>query len=82
MKFKSKIKMKEENLEKNLQYILYKISDERKLSRGTKYSYYNSNDGDILDLHFIDENVVYFGAAEDKTLNEFEEKVEIDLDWL
>ncbi len=43
---------------------------------------YISNDGDILVLYFIDEDIIYFGAAEDKTLNEFEEKVEIDFDWL
>lgn len=43
---------------------------------------YISNDGHILALHFIHENIIYFGAAEDKILNEFEEKVEIDFDWL
>ncbi|MCB2362151.1 SMI1/KNR4 family protein [Clostridium estertheticum] len=43
---------------------------------------YISNKGDILGLHFIDENVVYFGSATDEILNEFEEKAKIDLDWL
>ncbi|WPC39582.1 hypothetical protein [Clostridium sp. JS66] len=43
---------------------------------------YISNDGHILALHFIDENIIYFGAAKDEVLNEFEEKVEIDFDWL
>ncbi|GCD10051.1 SMI1/KNR4 family protein [Clostridium tagluense] len=43
---------------------------------------YISNDGYILALHFIDENIIYFGAAEDKILNEFEKKVEKDFDWL
>lgn len=43
---------------------------------------YISNEGDILALHFIDENIIYFGATEDKALNEFEKKAEIDFNWL
>jgi hypothetical protein len=56
---------------------LYDIEEE-----DNKRISYISNEGDILALHFINENVVYFGAAEDETLNEFEEQAEVDLDWL
>lgn len=43
---------------------------------------YISNDGHILALHFIHENIIYFGAAEDEVLSGFEEKLAIDFDWL
>jgi hypothetical protein len=46
-----------------------------------RYSYI-SNNGNILALHLITENVVYFGAAKDEILNKFEEETGIDLDWL
>lgn len=43
---------------------------------------YISNNDNILCLHLVNENILYFGANDDEILNNFEEENNIDLDWL
>lgn len=43
---------------------------------------YISNTNNILAVYFKYENIIYFGSSADEILNDFEEQLEIDLDWL
>ena len=43
---------------------------------------YISKDKKILALHFIEDNVIYFGSNTDEVLEEFEEHADVEFDWL
>ncbi|NMM62435.1 SMI1/KNR4 family protein [Clostridium sp. P21] len=78
MKFSAKIKIKEENLERNLQDILYKISDERKFSRGTKYSYYDKEEK-VMAAYLHYEQILILGANDKSKLQEVECNIKVRL---
>lgn len=71
MKFSAKIKIKEENLDNKLQDILYKISDERKFSRGTKYSYFDKEEK-VMATYLHYEQLLILGANDKSKLQEIE----------
>ena len=43
---------------------------------------YISKNKKILASHFISDNIIYFGANTDEILEEFEEKSNVEFDWL
>lgn len=79
--FKAKVKIKEEDLEESIKDILYKVSDERKLSKGTKYSYY-SKDEMVMATYFHYEQLLILGSNDKKKLKEIESNIKINFDWI
>lgn len=81
MKFKAKIKIKEENLEDTLNGILYKISNERKFSRGVKYSYYDKEEK-VMATYFHYDELLILGTNDKKNLKEIEDKMNVKFEWI
>ncbi|MCB2362152.1 SMI1/KNR4 family protein [Clostridium estertheticum] len=81
MKIKAKIEIKEEDLEKNLQNILYKISEERKLSRGTKYSYYDKEEK-VMATYFHYDQLLILGSNDKNKLKEVENNMQASFEWI
>lgn len=80
-KIKAKIKINEENLEKNIKNILYKISEERKLSRGTKYSYYDKEEK-VMATYLHYEQILVLASDDRNKLEEIEKMMEVSFEWI
>lgn len=81
MKIKAKIKIKEENLEDKLNNILYKISNERKFSRGIKYSYYDKKEK-VMATYFHYDEVLILGANNKESLKKIEDTMNVKFEWI
>ncbi|WP_252225276.1 SMI1/KNR4 family protein [Clostridium sp. ZBS2] len=81
MRVKAKIKIDEENLEKNIKNILYRVSEERKLSRGTKYSYYDKEEN-VMAIYLHYEQLLILGSNDKSKLEEVENKMKVSFRWI
>lgn len=81
MKFKAKIKIKEENLEKYLKNNLYRLSSEPQFDVANKYSYYDK-DEKIMATYFYYDQLLVLGSNDKRSLQQLEESMNCKFIWI
>ena len=81
MKFKAKVKIKEENLKENCEGILYRLAPEKEFDVTNKYSYYDK-DEKVMATYFYYGQSIILGSNDKERLEQLEKSMNLKFEWI
>ena len=81
MKFKAKVKIKEENLKEHCEGILYRFAPEKEFDVTNKYSYYDK-DEKVMATYFYYGQSIILGSNDKERLEQLEKSMNLKFEWI
>lgn len=81
MKFKAKVKIKEENLKEHIKDILYRLASGTQFDIAAKYSYYDK-DEKVMATYFYYDQIMIFGSNDRNKLKAIEKEMKTNFEWI